>query len=491
MTEIFTKIHYKQVLWRVLLYSNLIWIILYMINYLLIAALIQGFAALTEQSTKNHVMSSGLILFLFSIAITRFGLKPLRVFISESSPSPEIQKKVYITINKLPNYVISIIPVIMLFIIVQESFRYADKPTELAIALSLELLYLMAVGSIIYLLSNYSFKNFMKYFEFDASIKSISTQKRLGMSIVLIFVGLTFSTGNLTKYASEGTTGSIITGVYQISLIPIIIIITWIILATTIKPVQQMLQISKKFQANPTESLRVDNISADEIGTLMHNFIQMINQSRDQLEKNLQVSEQLIVRATELSSSAEQMAASSENIASSQQQISKGAASTVAAISETQKKFTELDQGIKAVKEKVIRINEISDSIKNISSQTNMLALNAAIEAARAGEAGRGFNVVADQVRKLAEESRKSVSNTEEILNEINRITEIQDKNSIVILKAIDSIASVAEETSSSTEESAAAAEESASSMAKISSTAVELQELATKLTNKSKSKSN
>ncbi len=79
----------------------------------------------------------------------------------------------------------------------------------------------------------------------------------------------------------------------------------------------------------------------------------------------------------------------------------------VVAITETQKKFSELTQGIRQIREKVDNINQISDLIRNISNQTNILALNAAIEAARAGDAGKGFNVVADQVRKLADESRK------------------------------------------------------------------------------------
>jgi hypothetical protein len=104
-----------------------------------------------------------------------------------------------------------------------------------------------------------------------------------------------------------------------------------------------------------------------------------------------------------------------------------------------------------------------------------MLALNAAIEAARAGEAGRGFNVVADQVRKLADESRKAVENTDSILKEISSITLLQETNALDVLRSVDTIATVAEETSASTEESAAAAEEQASSMEMISATAQQL----------------
>jgi methyl-accepting chemotaxis protein len=345
-----------------------------------------------------------------------------------------------------------------------------------------------------------------------------------------------------------------------------------------IRKLQQLM--SKAGNGDLTVSAKIT--TKDEIGELAKSFNQMIEHQNEIVGQVRSGAQELAASAEEMAASTEQISAATEQINSSIQDVAHGAQNQNSSIVDTSQVLVQLSSLVQLAKEKAIDTNHnaevtvhtaengrikvkgtvqamdtiststketvevlnildnlsnkvggITITINSLAEQTNLLALNAAIEAARAGEHGKGFAVVADEVRKLSEQSNtgareiealvsEMITETQRAVKSINAgkaavdngviiaeetdhafigiigavekivvsISEIVDitKDEVAtsdqIIKLIDNVATITENTLSNSEEVAAAVQEQSATVQTVAATAEEMSAMAVTLEN-------
>ncbi|PYF83998.1 methyl-accepting chemotaxis sensory transducer [Marinomonas alcarazii] len=159
--------------------------------------------------------------------------------------------------------------------------------------------------------------------------------------------------------------------------------------------------------------------AAEELNTVTENSSNILMQQNEEIQQAAAAITQMSTAIDEVAQTAQQTSEGSVESASLAEEGKARVSETTAVILDMNKEMTASTGVINQLAEQVASISQILDVIRAVAEQTNLLALNAAIEAARAGEAGRGFAVVADEVRSLAHRTQESTGEIETMVRQV------------------------------------------------------------------------
>lgn len=174
------------------------------------------------------------------------------------------------------------------------------------------------------------------------------------------------------------------------------------------------------------------NLSSTELNELANQSHQVATQQSQSSEVIVSAVHEMSIATKEMSSLAQKTADETQQALDNSQQGVHVINSTVGQIEELYTSIEGASNGAKSLAKESERISSVLDVIRGIAEQTNLLALNAAIEAARAGEQGRGFAVVADEVRSLAGKTQESTDSIQQMIESVqsgvnNVVLKIED----------------------------------------------------------------